>query len=212
VRALFHKHGSDTVGTCRTEAAADVSTVCADPRSVQEVHSAVESAAAAMGGLDSLVIAHALPVVGGLGEQSMEDFWCHVDDALTGSFLFATAAAEVMRSGGSGGRIVLTTSRWHVGGRDVHAVAAASGGIIALTKTLTRDLGRLGIGVNAVAVGGIESEWSVCDAAAGAQSPPLGTGSPEKVAEVVYLLCQPDLRAAVGQIVNVDGGLSRNRV
>jgi hypothetical protein len=55
----------------------------------------------------------------------------------------------------------------------------------------------------------------VCDAAAGGSSltPPTGqVGTVEQVAGVIGVLCQRQLGAAVGQIVNVDGGLSRNRV
>lgn len=90
-------------------------------------------------------------------------------------------------------------------------MATAAGGIVALTKSLTRDLGGFGVGVNAVALGALESEWSVCDASGG--SPPGGRiGSVEQAAAVIGLLSQRQLGAAVGQIVNVDGGLSRNRV
>ena len=183
----------------------------ARPGNVDQARDAVERAVAAMGGIDAVVLAHGLPSVAPLTELAMTDFWQHVDSALTGSFLFAQAAATWMRDNGSGGRIVLTTSRWHIGGSGLSAVAAAAGGVVALTKTLTRDLGRFGVGVNAVAVGGLDSEWSICDATAG--PPPTGrAGSVEQAARVIGLLCRPQLGAAVGQVVNVDGGLSRNRV
>lgn len=186
-----------------------------DPADGADVRRAVAQAADVMGGIDALVVAHALPRVAAFAEQSMDMFWDHVDATLTGSFLYAQAAAEHMRHNDTGGRIVLTTSRWHVGGPELSAVATAAGGIVALTKTLTRDLGGFGIGVNAVAVGAVDSEWSVCDAAAGLPGgvPPTGRfGTVEQVARVIGLLCRRRLGAAVGQIVNVDGGTSRNRV
>ncbi|MCV7227247.1 SDR family NAD(P)-dependent oxidoreductase [Mycolicibacterium komossense] len=218
VRAYFTTAGAATVGAralgADTAALDDTQpSVCADPTLGADVRAAVRTAAATMGGLDTLVVAHPLPAIGRFGEQTMTEFWNHVDAVLTGSFLYAQAAAEVMRDNGSGGRIVLTTSTWHVGGENLSAVATAAGGIVALTKTLTRDFGRFGIGVNAVAVGAVDSEWSVCDAAARGAPPPVGTsGTVEQVARVIGLLCQRQLGAAVGQIVNVDGGLSRNRV
>lgn len=175
------------------------------------VREAVRQAAERMGGIDVLVTAHGLPHVAAFTEQSMAEFWGHVDATLTGTFLYAQATAEHMRDNGTGGRMVLTTSRWHIGGPGLSAVATAAGGIVALTKTLTRDFGVFGIGVNAVAIGGVDSEWSVCDLD-GATPPLGGLGSVEQVANVIGLLSRPRLKAAVGQIVNVDGGLSRNRV
>jgi NAD(P)-dependent dehydrogenase (short-subunit alcohol dehydrogenase family) len=222
VREHFIARGAITTGTRAgsreaSEANGGRLTVWADPADRHQVRRAVAQAGELMGGVDALVVAHGLPHVAALGEQSMAEFWDHVDATLTGSFLYAQAAAEQMRDSGSGGRIVLTTSRWHIGGAGLSAVAAAAGGIVALTKTLTRDFGAFGVGVNAVAVGAVDSEWSVCDASAATGSvsavPPTGpVGSVEQVARVIGLLCQRDLGAAVGQIVNVDGGLSRNRV
>jgi NAD(P)-dependent dehydrogenase (short-subunit alcohol dehydrogenase family) len=216
VREYFTECGAETVGTHSgttgsTKPLGDRLTLQAQPDDAAQVRRAVEEAVQAMGGIDALVVAHALPHVAGLTDQSMAAFWQHVDCALTGSFLFAQAAATWMRDNDAGGRIVLTTSRWHIGGADLSAVATAAGGIVALTKSLTRDFGRFGVGVNAVAVGAVDSEWSICDAAAGV--PPAGrAGSVEQVARTIGLLCRRQLGAAVGQVVNVDGGLSRNRV
>jgi NAD(P)-dependent dehydrogenase (short-subunit alcohol dehydrogenase family) len=204
VRDHFAERGAVVEGT----------TTSIDHTDGDAVRSAVADAAETMGGIDALVVAHGLPRVARIADQPMADFWRHVDETLTGSFLYAQAVATHMRDAGTGGRMVLTTSRWHIGGDSLSAVAAAAGGIVALTKTLTRDLGAFGIGVNGVAIGGIDSEWSVCDVAGGAsQPPPLGRiGTVEQAAALIGLLCRRDLGAAVGQIVNLDGGLSRNRV
>lgn len=218
VRDHFHAAGAKTVGTCTAAPAAiagEALTVVAHPAESTAVRAAVAAAAEQMGGIDTLVTAHGLPHVASVTAQSMDDFWAHVDSTLTGSFLFAQAAAEHMRDVGDGGRMVLTTSRWHIGAPGLSAVATAAGGLVALTKSLTRDFGRFGIGVNAVAVGAVDSEWSVCDVAAGTPValPPIGRrGTVAEVARTIGLLCQRELGAAVGQVVNVDGGLSRNRV
>jgi NAD(P)-dependent dehydrogenase (short-subunit alcohol dehydrogenase family) len=218
VQAHFNASGITTVGasterpdTGRISEGAHI--VHADPTDGAQVRHAVRAAASAMGGLDTLVVAHPLPMVAPFAEQTMVEFWRHVDSVLTGSFLYAQAAAEVMRDAGTGGRIILTTSKWHVGGHHLSAVATAAGGVVALTKTLTRDFGHFGIGVNALAIGAVDSEWSVCDALGGSAFPPIGhVGTVEQVARLIGILCQHRLGAAVGQIVNVDGGLSRNRV
>ncbi|BBY16402.1 SDR family NAD(P)-dependent oxidoreductase [Mycolicibacterium litorale] len=205
VNRYFSGRGAVTAGT----------TASVDHADGAAVRSAVTRAADAMGRIDALVVAHGLPHVAPVTGRPMAEFWRHVDVTLTGSFLYAQAVAACMRDAGTGGRIVLTTSRWHIGGPSLAAVAAAAGGIVALTKTLTRDFGPFGVGVNAVAVGGVDSEWSICDAAAGVsgEASPVGrSGTVDQAAGVIGLLCRRDLGAAVGQIVNLDGGLSRNRV
>ena len=211
VRRQFEAEGAVVVGVEAVAGQPAAHTLSAHPGDRTAIRAAVREAAAVMGGLDTLVVAHALPMVAGFEQQTMGDFWEHVDATLSGSFYYAQAAGEVMRASGTGGRIVLTTSTWHVGAPHLSAVATAAGGLVALTKTLTRDLGRFGVGVNAVAVGSVDSEWSVCDA--GTHLPPAGTiGTVTQVARVIALLSKHCLGAAVGQIVNVDGGLSRNRV
>ncbi|MGE2713640.1 SDR family NAD(P)-dependent oxidoreductase [Mycolicibacterium litorale] len=216
LRAHFTERGAVVAGTGRENTGAgEQFTAGTDHADGDAVRAAVGRAAEAMGGIDALVVAHGLPVVAPIADQSMAEFWRHVDDTLTGSFLYAQAVAAHMRDAGAGGRIVLATSRWHIGGPSLAAVATAAGGIVALTKTLTRDFGAYGIGVNAVAIGAVDSEWSICDAAAGVScdDPPAGRcGTVDQVARVIGLLCRRDLGAAVGQIVNLDGGLSRNRV
>ncbi|MGE2836804.1 SDR family oxidoreductase [Mycobacterium sp. SMC-4] len=205
VRQYFTERGAATDGTLASAAHTDG----------DAVRAAVARAVATMGGIDALVVAHGLPQVAAFGDQSMPDFWRHVDTTLTGSFLYAQAVAAHMRDAGSAGRMVLTTSRWHIGGDCLSAVAAAAGGIVALTKTLTRDFGVHGIGVNAVAIGAVDSEWSICDVAGGVsyKDTPIGRcGTVEEAARIIGLLCRHQLGAAVGQVVNLDGGLSRNRV
>ncbi len=137
VRDHFAGRGALTVGTVTAErdpGPGEELTLTADPADRAEVGHVVAKAAAHMGGVDVLVVAHGLPVVAPLADQPMAEFWAHVDATLTGSFLYAQAAADHMRHSGTGGRIVLTTSRWHVGGDGLAAVATAAGGIVALDQ------------------------------------------------------------------------------
>ncbi len=215
VQTAFEARGDRVVGVCQARGDAcrlPPDAVVADFTDPGQIRSAVTDAADLLAGLDTVVTAHALPVVGAVSDLDMTDFWEHVDSALTGTFLVAQAAAASISGGGTPGRMVLTTSRWHVGGPGLSAVATAAGGVVALTKTLTRDLGPFGIGVNAVAVGCVDSEWSICDVAEPAAAVPAGRGTVAQVANLIEVLSRSSLGAAVGQIVNADGGRSRNRV
>ena len=212
-----HRQGAGPVDVTDLSAA-----VAADPSDPASVEAAVERAAALLGGLDILAVCHARPSQAPLPGLLPEEFWAQVDDTLTGSFLFARAAAPHLARDG-GGRIVLTASMWHIGGAGLAAVAAAAGGIIALTKTLTRDLGPLGIGVNAIVPGLVAGPWLACDAAGlgtdGAtlrdhpeRFVPTGRlGSADQVAATVAVLADNRLKAAVGQSINVNGGYLRTR-
>lgn len=196
--------------------------VTADPGDQSSVAAAVEEAVALLGRLDILAVCHPRPHRAGLFKITPGEFWTEVDDALTGSFFFAQAAAPHLARG-DGGRIVLTASMWHSGGAGLAAVASAAGGIVALTKTLTRDLGPLGVGVNAVVPGLVEGPWLACDAAGlgvdtdtlrrdpGRFVPTGRLGTADQVAATVAVLADPSLKAAVGQCVNVNGGHVRTR-
>jgi NAD(P)-dependent dehydrogenase (short-subunit alcohol dehydrogenase family) len=200
----------------------DAPVVVAAPSDRAAVGRAVDAAVDRVGDLDILVTCHPRPHHQSFLDLAEGDFWSVVDDHLTGSFNFAQAAAPSLARS-RGGRVVLTTSIWHTGARGLAPVAAAASGTVALVKSLTRDLGRLGIGVNAVACGFVDGEWLVCDASALGLRPrdlrrapesfvPQGRlGTPRQVASTIAVLCNPDLQAAVGQIVNVSGGFVRSR-
>src|SRR5690606_38941398 len=96
-------------------------------------------------------------------------------------------------------------------------------GIISLAKSLGRELGPLGIAVNAIAPSVIDTPRLEVDAqAAGvtvaeiraryAGRVPLGrTASPEEVAEAVAFLADARLPTLLGQILHVNGGSTRTR-
>jgi 3-oxoacyl-(acyl-carrier-protein) reductase len=142
------------------------------------------------------------------------EMWREVLDVdLTGP---AMVTHEVLRAGmleSGWGRIVTITSIvGQVGAFGQANYAVAKGGLIALTKTLAREVARKGITVNAVAPGYIETDMTsvvpeqviaqVC------QQTPVGRlGKPEEVAAAVAFLCHPNASYITGEILNVNGGM-----
>jgi len=131
--------------------------------------------------------------------------------SLKGQFNTMRAAAPIFRQQGSG-RIVNIASINGLRGKFGQAnYAAAKAGIIALTKSVARELGRSGVTCNAVAPGLIETEMT-------RQMPEdvrqkaldeivLGRiGTPEDVAAVVAFLCSDKARHITGEVIKVDGG------
>lgn len=196
--------------------------VRADPRDSVEVASAMEWVAEEFGELNLLVTCHAQPLACALAEQDEASFWSHVDAQLGGTFAFVQSAEPLLKKAGWG-RVVLLTSAWGVGARDLAAVAAASGGVQVLCKSLARELGSHGVTVNAIAHAFTDSDWLALDARAldigenvlrtapQAYVPAAALGQPAQVAHSVLLLCHPVLGAATGQTLQCNGGYFRHR-
>jgi len=90
--------------------------------------------------------------------------------------------------------------------------AASKGGLIALTKSLAKELASRNINVNAVAPGFIETPMTAKLPEAYKKQMldniPMGKfGSPEDVAKVCLFLASPDSDYMTGQVIVVDGGM-----
>jgi 3-oxoacyl-[acyl-carrier protein] reductase len=141
-----------------------------------------------------------------------DEQWDEVlDVSLKGQFNTIRAAAPIFRQQGSG-RIVNIASINGLRGKFGQAnYAAAKAGIIALTKSVARELGASGVTCNAVAPGLIETEMTRQLPADVRQKAlddiVLGRiGTPEDVAAVVAFLCSDKARHITGEVIKVDGG------
>jgi NAD(P)-dependent dehydrogenase (short-subunit alcohol dehydrogenase family) len=176
-----------------------------------------------VGDVDVLVANHAYMTMSPFEQHDLADWWRIVDTNLGGTFHLVQAVLPGMRRRG-GGRIVVISSEWGViGWPGASAYAASKAGLISLVKTLGRELAPEAILVNAVAPGVTDTPQLEVDArAAGmplaemhrryAQDIPLGRiGRPDEIAAAVALLCDFDLHAIAGQVVQVNGGSTRTR-
>src|SRR5690606_2663784 len=132
-------------------------------------------------------------------EHDLDDWWRVLDVCLGGTFACVQAVLPGMVERG-GGRMVLLSSEWGLIGWPG-----------ALTKSGGRELGPLGIAVNAVAPGPVDSALLEVNAAAAGVSTeeirarhagrtPLGRiASPEEVADAVAFLADARLPTLLGQ-------------
>jgi 3-oxoacyl-[acyl-carrier protein] reductase len=133
---------------------------------------------------------------------------------LTGVFLCGQAAARAMVKQGSG-RIVNVASISGVrAGSGRTAYGTAKAGVIQLTRQMALELGPLGINVNAVAPGPVETALTLRDhtaetrAAYNALVPLERYGTPQEIAAAVAFLASAEASYINGQTLFVDGGFT----
>ena len=110
------------------------------------------------------------------------------------------------------GSIVNVASISGIGGNAGQAnYSASKGGVIAFTKTLSIELGKFNIRVNAIAPGIIESEMieNIPNAKELKKSIPLNRfGKPEEVAKCAYFIGN-DATYVSGEVLNISGAMVR---
>lgn len=130
---------------------------------------------------------------------------------LTGAFNMIRAVAPGM-AGAGGGRIVNVTSINGLRGKFGQAnYAAAKAGLIGLTKTAARELGRKEITVNAVAPGLVLTDMTLAMPeafrnAAIAEAVLDQVAEPDDIAAAVQFLVSDAARVITGQVLQVDAG------
>ena len=89
--------------------------------------------------------------------------------------------------------------------------AAAKAGVIALTQSLAKEVARIGITVNVVCPGFVETEALTLAkeerAAAQTRIPMRRFGRPEEVAAAVRFLASAESSYITGSVLKVDGGI-----
>lgn len=146
--------------------------------------------------------------------HAAEDWRRIIEVNLMGTMRVTQAVLPYLRRQG-GGRIVnLGSLAGKEGLASLAAYSAASAGVIAFTKALSREVVGDNIVVNCVAPGPIDTDMIRdlgADAVARmiADSPMKRLGSPEEVAQLVAWLCSEASRFNTGAVFDMSGGRAR---
>ena len=197
--------------------------VVADMADAASVRTAFAQVEEEQGTVDVLVCNAAYMSMSPILDHPLDDWWRNIDTNLTGTFRCVQAVLPGMRAKGRGNVVVITSEWGVVGWPNATAYASSKAGLIALTKSLGRELAPENITVNAVAPGIIDTPQLQVDAddagltleqmhrQYGAEIPAGRIGRPEEIAATVALLARPDLTAFVGQTLSANGGSTRAR-
>ncbi|MDP1026989.1 SDR family oxidoreductase [Sphingomonas sp. KR1UV-12] len=187
--------------------AAAVQSVAADIGDGDQVAAAVDQACAAFGRLDVIVNVAGMMIYKPLAELDAGDWRRLLDVNLIGAALFTGHALRRMRPGGC----VVNIASVHARRTSplVAPYAAAKAGLVSLTRSAAIEGKPLGIRVNAVLPGAIDTPMlhASPNIASGAETiDPEDLGQPEDIAAVVAFLASDAARFITGEDVVADGG------
>lgn len=178
----------------------------------QSVENMVNTAVETFGKVDILVNNAGVTNDKMLGSMTTKDWYSVVDVNLTG-VLFCTQAVLPHMVEQGGGKVINASSIAGVyGNMGQTNYAATKAGVIGMTKTWAKELGRKGICVNAVAPGVIQTNMiaSLPEHVANkmAEMIPLNRlGKPEDVANAYLFLASDEANFINGTVLHVDGGM-----
>jgi 3-oxoacyl-(acyl-carrier-protein) reductase len=146
-------------------------------------------------------------------KMSDEDWHAVLNINLTAMFICTQEVVSVMATGDGGGSIVCVSSlSGNEGNYGQTNYAASKAGVIGFVKSLSKELPRYHIRINAVAPGFIKTDMTD-------QIPPdvqqkiiskipmQRPGLPEEVAKVIRFLASDDSSYINGQTININGGI-----
>lgn len=139
-----------------------------------------------------------------------------IDSSLTTSFAVVRAAGNTMKQGGS--VVLIASAAGLVGLANHEAISAAKAGVIGLAQSAAASYSTSNLRFNVIAPGMVDSPLTsqlthnetMFNASKAMHA--LGRiGKPEDIAQAILFLLNPQNNWITGQVIGVDGGLSRVR-
>ncbi|HEY8724496.1 MAG TPA: 3-oxoacyl-ACP reductase FabG [Gaiellaceae bacterium] len=193
------------------EAGADVHALRCDVTKRDDAERVVDEAVERFGGLDVLVNNAGINRDAMLHKMDDEQWSSVIDTNLNGVFYTTRRAAAHMREQQRGSIVNISSASW-LGSLGQANYAAAKAGVVGLTLTAARELGRAGVRANVICPGFIDTPMtrgvpeSIWDKVV--ERIPMGrAGEPSDVANLVSFLASDESSYVTGQVVYVSGGL-----
>ena len=203
----------DTVARIRAEGG-DAEAIVADATNEAAMITVMERAQALWGGLDILQHTVGMSVAGGVTDTAPEDWDKVLSVNLTSAYLAARVAVPVMKAGGGGALVFISSLAAHQAGPYSYvAYEASKAGVNRLARSIARSHAVDNIRANVVMPGVIDTPHvqafitSAQASADRAKLVPLGRqGSPWDVAEAALFFASDAAGFITGAVLPVDGG------
>lgn len=182
----------------------------------EAVETSVNAAVAHMGGVDALINIAGWDEPGRFWEQSLEMWHRLIDVNLWSNLHMTRAALPYLMEQNRGAIVSVASDAGRVGSKGETVYAAAKGGIMALTKSLAREMAPYKVTVNAVCPGPVRTallEQEMKDNPALIEKlikavPLRRVGEPDDVAPMLAFFASDEASYITGQIISVSGGLT----
>ena len=189
-----------------------------------DVERLFSDAVAVLGGLDVLVNnAGTARPTGRVDEISVDDWDQCITVNLTGAFNCARLAVAHLQSSKNASIVNFSSAAGRFGFPLRSAYAAAKWGIVGFTKSLSRELGPMGVRVNCILPGAVDGDRirRVFSAKARARNQSMQEFEaealslcsikeliqPEQLADMILFICSPRGKTVSGQALAVDGDM-----
>lgn len=224
--ALFSRNGWHVIGVDRSQFGDDFPKnglfIQSDIALPEAMESIFEQTKAFTGSLDALVNNAALQVAKPLVETTVEEWDAVMHANLRSVFLGVKLAHPLLKSGGGGAIVNVSSVHAVQTSANIAAYAASKGGLLALTRAMAIEFAPDNIRVNAILPGAVDTQMLRAGLGRGhvgsgdvqerldnlARKTVNGrVGKPEEIAHAIYFLADNDQSSFMtGQAMIVDGG------
>ena len=188
---------------------ADGETIRFDVSNFEETRNAINDIAGRLNNIEVLVNNAGITADGLFIMMSEDDWDSVINTSLKGFYNITKPVLEKMVPRKRGSIVSISSVSALIGHRGQANYSAAKAGLIGTSRAIASEVARLGIRVNVVAPGIIETGMikDVPRDFIKGIIPMARAGHPEEVAKVVRFLCSEDASYITGQVISVNGGM-----
>jgi 3-oxoacyl-[acyl-carrier protein] reductase len=191
------------------KAGSDGQTVQFDVSDFEQTQRAVDDILERNGSIDALVNNAGITADGLFIMMPRKDWQAPIDISLRGFYNVTKPVLEKMIRLKRGAIVSIASVAGLLGNRGQANYSAAKAGLIGASRSVASEVARLGIRVNVVAPGLIETDMIKNAPVENIKTliPMARIGKPQEVARVVRFLCSDDASYVTGQVISVNGGM-----